>query len=232
MKETSEAAPKCIFGEYELSPSLIGLSLLPSPHPELFNAYWCGPPSGVTRTSPWTRVDHLFRVCNIRLQHALSDSLSLRLRASLRLTSPDIATRRCHYAKGTPSQHKLLRPACRRTGSGTLSLPCQGCFSPFPHGTGSLSVSCEYLALADGPAGFMQDSSCPALLRITLHTYNNSRKGFHPLRRNFPEASALIVCTISCSYNPRHASTSRVWANPLSLAATRGIILIFSSCRY
>ena len=44
-------------------------------------------------------------------------------------------------------------------------------------------------------------------------------RGFHPLRRNFPEASALIVCTISCSYNPRHASTSRVWANPLSLAA-------------
>ncbi len=26
------------FGEYELSPSLIGLSLLPSPHPEAFQA--------------------------------------------------------------------------------------------------------------------------------------------------------------------------------------------------
>ena len=25
-----------LFGEYELSPSLIGLSLLPSPHPEAF----------------------------------------------------------------------------------------------------------------------------------------------------------------------------------------------------
>ena len=39
------------FGEYELSPSLIGLSLLPSPHPEAFQRL-------VTRTSTWTRVDH------------------------------------------------------------------------------------------------------------------------------------------------------------------------------
>ena len=47
------------FGEYELSPSLIGLSLLPSPHPEAFQrAYWFGPPEGVTLPSPWTRVDH------------------------------------------------------------------------------------------------------------------------------------------------------------------------------
>ena len=43
------------FGEYELSPSLIGLSLLPSPHPEAFQRW---PPDGVTRPSPWTRVDH------------------------------------------------------------------------------------------------------------------------------------------------------------------------------
>ena len=58
--------------------------------------------------------------------------------------------------------------ACRRTVSGTFSLPCQGCFSPFPHGTCSLSVSQEYLALPDGPGRFRQDSSCPALLRILL----------------------------------------------------------------
>ena len=41
--------------------------------------------------------------------------------------------------------------------SGTISLPFRG-FSPFPHGTGSLSVTREYLALRDGlsriPTGF------------------------------------------------------------------------------
>ena len=58
--------------------------------------------------------------------------------------------------------------ACRHTVSGSISLPYSGFFSPFPHGTGSLSVSQEYLALADGPAKFRQGFTCPALLRIPL----------------------------------------------------------------
>ena len=45
--------------------------------------------------------------------------------------------------------------------------PCLGFFSPFPHGTGSLSVTGEYLALRDGPRIFRQDSTCPALLFVT-----------------------------------------------------------------
>ena len=56
--------------------------------------------------------------------------------------------------------------ACKRTVSGSVSLPCSGCFPPFPHGTGPLSVFREYLALRDGPRCFRQDFSCPALLRV------------------------------------------------------------------
>jgi hypothetical protein len=56
--------------------------------------------------------------------------------------------------------------ACRHTVAGPLSLPSQGCFSPFPHGTGSLSVAREYLALRDGPRSFPRDFSCPAVLRV------------------------------------------------------------------
>ena len=55
--------------------------------------------------------------------------------------------------------------ACKHAVSGTISLPSQGFFSPFPHGTGSLSVEDEYLALPDGPGGFLQGSTCPAVLR-------------------------------------------------------------------
>ena len=55
--------------------------------------------------------------------------------------------------------------ACKRVVSGTISLPSQGFFSPFPHGTGSLSVAREYLALPDGPGRFPQGFSCPAVLR-------------------------------------------------------------------
>ena len=72
-----------------------------------------------------------------------------------------------HYTKGTQSQDKPAPTACTYTVSGSISLPSQGFFSPFPHGTGSLSVSQEYLALEDGPPMFRQGFSCPALL--TFH---------------------------------------------------------------
>lgn len=52
--------------------------------------------------------------------------------------------------------------------SGSFSLRYSRFFSPFPHGTGSLSVSQEYLALPDGPGRFRQGSTCPALLRMSL----------------------------------------------------------------
>ena len=70
--------------------------------------------------------------------------------------------------------------ACRRTVSGSIALPCSGFFSPFLHSTGSLSVFYEYLALRDGPRGFRQDSSCPALLRIPLQLHKLTCTGLSP----------------------------------------------------
>ena len=90
--------------------------------------------------------------------------------------------------------------------SGTISLPSSGCFSPFPHGTGTLSVSREYLALPDGPGGFAQDYSCPALLRIPLSLVSLRLRNCHPLWLNFPEHSSHDQCTTARSYNPGNAS--------------------------
>ena len=112
--------------------------------------------------------------------------------------------------------------------SGTVSLPSSGCFSPFPHGTGSLSVSREYLALPDGPGRFAQDSSCPALLRIPLSLIVLRIRNCHPLWLNFPEHSPRTQSTTARSYNPGTASTGPVWALPRSLATTGGIIHLFS----
>ena len=82
------------FGEYELSPSLISLSPLPSAHPEAFQrllvrpSIWCYPDFSLAKgrslgfasaPSDWT---------------PYSDSLSLRLRGSCRLTLPERTTRR------------------------------------------------------------------------------------------------------------------------------------------
>ena len=124
--------------------------------------------------------------------------------------------------------HKAAPTACRRMLSGTISLFCSKFFSPFPHGTGSLSVSREYLALPDGPGSFTQNSSCSALLRIPIRLIWFRIRGFHPLRRNFPIASARHISPTSRSYNPTSAVTDVVWALPRSLATTRGIILLFS----
>ena len=79
-----------------------------------------------------------------------------------------------HYTKGTPSPRKEAPTACRHPVSGTVSLPLSGCFSPFPHGTGSLSVTREYLALESGLPIFRQDFTCPALLE--------DQSAFYPYR--------------------------------------------------
>ena len=128
------------------------------------------------------------------------------------------------------ARHHGTKPAltaCRRTVSGTVSLPFSGCFSPFPHGTCSLSVSGEYLALADGPAGFTRGFTCLALLRILLGCIILRVRGYHPLRRDFPETSPRLIFAISQSYNPAQAGTWAVWAVPRSLATTGGITFCF-----
>ena len=70
--------------------------------------------------------------------------------------------------------------------------PLPGFFSPFPHGTGSLSVDDEYLALEDGPPIFRQDFTCPALLVVSLVPPSRFQvRGSHPLRPPFPERSPI-----------------------------------------
>ena len=118
-----------------------------------------------------------------------------------------------HYTKGTPSGLKAPPTACRRPVSETVSLPSSGCFSPFPHGTGSLSVSKEYLAFGGGPPIFRQDFTCPALLNTSAHA---SRTGLSPISPNFPDGSA-------------HTCRS---AGPRSLAATEGVSVDFLSYGY
>ena len=71
--------------------------------------------------------------------------------------------------------------------SGTLSLPYSGYFSPFPHGTSSLSVSQEYLALPDGAGSFGRRFTGADLLRILTGLVWLLLQGFHLLWLAFPE---------------------------------------------
>ena len=68
--------------------------------------------------------------------------------------------------------------------------PLPGFFSPFPHGTSSLSVDDEYLALEDGPPIFRQDFTCPALLFARPVPQSAFLiRGYHPLWPDFPDRS-------------------------------------------
>ena len=116
--------------------------------------------------------------------------------------------------------------------SGSISLRYSRFFSPFPHGTGSLSVSQEYLALADGPAGFRQGFTCPALLRIPLSIIFITCTGLSPSVMQLSRCFQFCLHRMSWSYNPNIAVTTLVWANPLSLATTHGITFVFSSSAY
>ena len=119
-----------------------------------------------------------------------------RLRPTFTPLLPAFAASRAHALgqQSTPGkQSQLSRDsdclyAC---GFRIYFTPLPGFFSPFPHGTGSLSVDHEYLALEDGPPIFGQDFTCPALLVVCLVPSMCFRvRGYHPLRQAFPDFSS------------------------------------------
>ena len=120
-----------------------------------------------------------------------SDSVSLRLPYSVKLATERKSL--THYTKGTQSLHEGSSHCLYASGFRFYFTPLPGFFSPFPHGTGSLSVDDEYLALEDGPPIFKQDFSCPALLVACLVPTNLFRvRGYHPLSPDFPDCSTKV----------------------------------------
>ena len=107
---------------------------------KLFNAYWCGPPSGVTRTSPWTCVDHLVsrlppttqthkvRFVSCETTSPCSGSLSLRIRVSWRLSLPVTATRRFIMQKARRHIYKMLRPLVGERVQDLFQPSCRSAF--------------------------------------------------------------------------------------------------------
>jgi hypothetical protein len=95
--------------------------------------------------------------------------------------------------------------------------PLPGFFSPFPHGTSSLSVDYEYLALEDGPPIFRQDFTCPALLVARPVPQSSFLiRGYHPLWPDFPfrsDKSTAKTCRLFRFRSPL-LSESRLMSVP------------------
>src|SRR5271154_5464987 len=88
------------------------------------------------------------------------------------LTLPHIVTRRLILQKARGHFTTATRTATlpRLVGTRFQVLfhdPSPGCFSPFPHGTGSLSVTREYSGLGGGPPRFTRNSTGSVLLGNT-----------------------------------------------------------------
>ncbi len=166
------------FGENQLSRSLIGLSPLSTGHPPGFQPWWV---RSSTRSYPRF---NLPMDRSLRFGSTACDSFAL-FRLAFATATPqrvNLATYRnsqAHSSKGTRSLH--ISPKAdslpRLVGTRFQVLfhdPSPGCFSPFPHGTGSLSVTREYLGLGGGPPGFTRNFTGSVLLGIPFE----SRLGF------------------------------------------------------
>ena len=142
---------------------MIGLSPLSTGHPLRFQPKWVRPSTGSypcfslpMDSSPG------FASAPGDSNRRLNDS------PSLRLASKAEPRRRTQLAGSFYKRHAVTPLGC----SGCLGAhgfrcsftPLSGCFSPFPHGTGSLSVMGECSALEGGPPCFGPGFTCPALL--------------------------------------------------------------------
>ena len=124
--------------------------------------------------SPWLRVYDMQLFALFRLAFAPAPHLLMINLAAYRNSQ-------VYSTKDTPL-HITAVTSCQSMVSGSISLPSPGFFSPFPHGTSSLSVAVEYLALDRGRPGFRQGSSCPAVLRFRIRKSFTFRvRGFHTL---------------------------------------------------
>ncbi len=153
----------------------------------------------VTAPSTWPWLDHSVS----GLPPATERPVQTRFRSAYayRLKLAAIGNSLTHYTKGTPSLHKELRLLVGIRFQ-VYFTPLSGCFSPFPHGTCSLSVTREYLGLEGGPPMFRQDFTCPALLKdLTKHyAYGTvTRYG-----QTFQTVLLLFIRPLACSAFARH----------------------------
>ena len=125
--------------------------------------------------------------------------------------------------------------------------PLSGCFSPFPHGTGSLSVMGECSALEGGPPCFGPGFTCPALLGDAPRRPHGSAYGALT-RCGRPSHAVPLPCGFvtpperagsrdGSPRNPRAATPCRLHVrgfglSPVSLAATPGVSVDFLSSGY
>ena len=110
----------------------------------------------------------------------------------------------CGHPQGAPT-------VWGRMISGSLSLPSEGFFSPFPHGTRALSVGNGVQPCGMGPTDSDGVSRVPPYLGVPRRGARLRARGCHPLRRAFPGPCARSCPRLQGIPQPRRTSPP-VWA--------------------
>ena len=220
------------FGEYELSPGLIGLSLLRTPHPEAFQRLLVGASIPCYRDFTLDMRRSPGFASATPDSTACSASPSLRIRHSSALTSPDTATRRFIMQKARRHTKNVLRPLVGAWFQVLFHSPRRGAFHR------SLTVlSTIGLTGVFSLAGWSRRIRAGFL--VSRVTQDTNRPRYGTCTGLSPPTAGL-----SSPFHSQHAcrhmvllpqarvATRQVWAPPRSLAATGGITVVFSSWRY
>src|ERR1700758_5764516 len=117
------------------------------------------------------------------------------------LTLPHIVTRRLILQKArghfTSAETDTLPRLVGTRFQVLFHDPSPGCFSPFPHGTGPLSVTREYSGLGGGPPGFTRNSTGSVLLGNTPGSHAAVAYGtvtrYGGIFQNLPLATRFIT---------------------------------------
>src|SRR5919107_4720256 len=104
------------FGENQLSPSLIGLSPLPTAHPPGFQPWWVRSSTRLTRASTWPWVDHSASGLEHATELALF-GLAFATATPHGLTSPRTTNSQAHSSKGTQSPRTEILRLSRLVGT-------------------------------------------------------------------------------------------------------------------
>ena len=123
-----------------------------------------------------------------------------------------------------------MLPQLVNTGFQVLFHSPPGVLFTFPSQYYALSVTKEYLALRGGPRSFHQGSTCLDVLWILPCRLMFRVRGFHPLWLAFPKPFCYTFR--SRLQSEPQSARALVWAPPVSLAATSGIDVSFSSSGY
>src|ERR1044071_2340268 len=147
------------FGENQLSPSLIGLSPLPTAHPPGFQPWWV---RSSTRSYPrfnlamGRSLGFGSRACDYDALFGLAFATA----TPHGLTSPHTANSQAHSSKGTqsrPGPNPTSLPRLVGTRFQVLFHSPPGVLFTIPSRYCPLSVTREYLGLAGGPARLTRD---------------------------------------------------------------------------